>query len=109
MGPSRLSDRDYRNALDFVGEAHDAQDRDEFRAAILPGYRRLVGCDWASYNEVAGTTPMAAIVEPELPDWANDAWAEHAGENPLLQRFLRTRDGRAVRFSDVAPLQRLRR
>ena len=109
MGPPRLRDRDYRAALDFVGEAHDAQDRDEFRAVILPGFRDLVGCDWASYNEVAGTTPLAAIVEPELPDWAFDVWARYAAENPLLQRFLRTRDGRAVRFSDVATLPQLRR
>ncbi len=109
MASSRLSDRDYRAALDFVGEAYDAQDRDEFRAALLPGFDRLVGCDWASYNELVGTTPVAAIVEPELPDWAFDAWQEHAAENPLLLRYLRTRDGRAVRFSDIAPLAELRR
>lgn len=48
MSPARLSDRDYRAALDFVGEAYDAQDREEFRAAILPGFRHLVGCDWSS-------------------------------------------------------------
>ncbi len=108
MGPPRLSDRDYRAALDFVGEAHDAQDRDEFRAVLLPGYRRLVGCEWASYNELAGTTPLAAIVEPDLPGWAADAWARHAGENPLLQKFLRTRDGRAFRFSDVTTPAQLR-
>jgi DNA-binding CsgD family transcriptional regulator len=109
VGPPRLSDRDYRAALDFVGEAHDAQDREEFRAVVLPGFRRLVGCEWASYNEVAGTTPLASIVEPEPPAWAFEAWERYAGENPLLQRYLRTRDGRAVRFSDVATLPQLRR
>jgi DNA-binding CsgD family transcriptional regulator len=106
---SRLSDRDYRAALDFVGDAYDAQDRDEFRGAVLPGYRRLVGCEWASYNELSGTTPVAAIVEPGLPGWAEDAWARYGGENPLLLRFLRTRDGRAFRFSDIASLPELRR
>jgi DNA-binding CsgD family transcriptional regulator len=109
VGPPRLSDRDYRAALDFVGEAHDAQDRGEFRAVVLPGFRRLVGCEWASYNEVAGTTPLAGLVEPELPRWAVDAWELHGGENPLLRRYLRTRDGRAVRFSDVTTLPQLRR
>jgi DNA-binding CsgD family transcriptional regulator len=106
---SRLSDRDYRAALDFVGDAYDAQDREEFRGAILPGYRRLVGCEWASYNELLGTTPIAAIIEPGLPDWADDVWARYAGENPLLLRFLETRDGRAIRFSDITPLPELRR
>jgi DNA-binding CsgD family transcriptional regulator len=109
VAPSRLSDRDYRTALDFVGEAYDAQDREEFRAAILPGYDRLVGCEWASYNELIGTTPIAAIVEPELPQWAYGVWEEVAAENPLLLRYLRTRDGRAVRFSDIVPLPELRR
>jgi DNA-binding CsgD family transcriptional regulator len=109
VASSRLSDRDYRAALDFVGEAYDAQDRDEFRAALLPGFNRLVGCEWAGYNELVGTTPTAAIVEPELPGWAVEAWQRHAAENPLLLRFLRTRDGRAIRFSDVAPLPELRR
>jgi DNA-binding CsgD family transcriptional regulator len=109
VATSRLSDRDYRAALDFVGEAYDAQDRDEFRAALLPGFRRLVGSEWAAYNELAGTTPTAAIVEPDLPEWAFEAWQKHAAENPLLLRYLQTRDGRAVRFSDVAPLPELRR
>jgi DNA-binding CsgD family transcriptional regulator len=109
VASSRLSDRDYRAALDFVGEAYDAQDREEFRAAMLPGFRRLVGCEWAGYNELVGTTPTAAIVEPELPEWAFETWQRLGGENPLLLRYLRTRDGRAVRFSDVAPLSELRR
>ena len=106
---SLLRDRDYRAALDLVGEAHDSQDRDEFRAVLLPGFRRLVDCEWASYNELSGTTPVAGTSEPAIPTWAAAAWERHSGENPLLQRFLRTRDGRPVRFSDVSHLAALRR
>ncbi|HTT93893.1 MAG TPA: helix-turn-helix transcriptional regulator [Solirubrobacterales bacterium] len=106
---AQLRESDLRAVLDFVGEAYDAQDREEFRAAILPGFRRLVPSTYASYNELAGTTPVATLAEPELPDWATAAWERHAPENPLLQRYLATRDGRAVRFSDVAPARELRR
>lgn len=104
-----LRERDFRAVLDFVGEAHDAQDREEFREMVLPGFRRMIPSDYASYNELAGTVPVATIAEPELPAWAHPAWERYAPENPLLQRYLRSRDGRAVRFSDVAPARELRR
>jgi DNA-binding CsgD family transcriptional regulator/PAS domain-containing protein len=106
---AQLRESDFRAVLDFVGDAYDAQDRDEFRAAILPGVQRLVPSTYASYNELAGTTPVATLAEPELPGWALPAWERYAPENPLLQRYLRTRDGRAIRFSDVAPVRELRR
>src|SRR6201996_1374247 len=106
---SGLGEGDFRAVLDFVGEVHDAQDRDEFRAIVLPGYRRLVPALHVSYNEIEGDgRVLAAIVEPELPAWALPAWERHAGENPLLRRYLRTRDGRALRFSDVYSRRRLR-
>ncbi len=106
---AQLRESDFRAVLDFVGDAYDAHDRDEFRAAILPGFQRLVPSTYASYNELLGTTPVATLAEPELPGWAAPAWERYAPENPLLQRFLRTRDGRAIRFSDVAPARELRR
>jgi DNA-binding CsgD family transcriptional regulator len=105
---SELRERDFRAALDFVGEVHDAQDRDEFRAILLPGYRALVPALHVSYNEIVdGSRVATAIVEPELPAWAVTGWERHAGENPLLQRYLRTRDGRALRFSDVVSRREL--
>jgi hypothetical protein len=39
---SELRERDFRAALDFVGEVHDAQSREEFRSVLLQGYRSLV-------------------------------------------------------------------
>ncbi len=106
---SELRPSDFRAALDLVGDVHDAQDRDEFRAILLAGYRNLVPAFHVSYNEIAeGGRVEATIVEPELPGWAIPAWERYAGENPLLQRYLRTRDGRALRFSDVLSPKELR-
>lgn len=105
---SELRERDFRAALDFVGEVHDTQSREEFRSVLLHGYRSLVPAEHISYNEIEGEGRVAAaIVEPELPAWAYPAWERYAGENPLLQRYLRTRDGRALRFSDVISPQQL--
>lgn len=99
---AELREHDFRAALDLVGEVHDAQDREEFRSILLPGYRALVPALHVSYNEIVGGAEVAvAIVEPEMPEWAVAAWSQYAEENPLLRRYLRTRDGRALRFSDV--------
>jgi ATP/maltotriose-dependent transcriptional regulator MalT len=40
-------------------------------------------------------------MRPEVDARYYDRWARHAHENPLLRRYLETRDGRAYRFSDV--------
>jgi DNA-binding CsgD family transcriptional regulator len=105
-----LSERDLHAVLDFVGEAYDAQDRAEFRSVLLPGIHRLVTSEYVSYNEVEqGTRAAVSIVSPDLPAWAHRAWGRHAAENPLLQNYLRTRDGRSLRFSDVTSSEQLRR
>jgi DNA-binding CsgD family transcriptional regulator len=105
-----LSERDLRAVLDFVGDAYDAQDLAEFRSTLLPGIHRLVASDYVSYNEVEqGNKAAVSIVLPELPAWAAAAWQLHAAENPLLQRYMRTRDGRPLRFSDVATSEELRK
>ncbi len=99
-----------RAVLDFVGEAYDAQNLAEFRSVLLAGFPRLVASDYVAYNEIeAGQRVAVAITEPEAPAWAVAVWGEYAAENPLLQRYLRTRDGRSLRFSDVIPLAELRR
>lgn len=106
---NQLRERDFRATLDFVGEVYDCDDLDEFRSAVLPGFRRLVSAEHFSYNEIAdGSEVLAAIVEPELPEWAVPVWGRHAGENPILRRYLRTRDGRTTRFSDVVTRQEFR-
>ena len=105
-----LSERDLRSVLDFVGEAYDAQDLAEFRTVLLPAIHRLVRSDFVAYNEVEQSDRTGlSITSPELPDWAQLAWGRHAGENPLLQRFLRTRDGRSRRFSEVVSPDELRK
>lgn len=97
-----LRDRDVRALLDLVGEANGADDLDEFRAAVIPGVRRMVPAEIVSYNEVAGDGDvLAAISDPVLPAAFHGAWAAHAHEHPLLRRLLRTHDARPYRFSDV--------
>jgi DNA-binding CsgD family transcriptional regulator len=41
------------------------------------------------------------VVAPAQPEHLHRAWAEWAFQNPLMERYIRTRDGRPYRFSDV--------
>src|SRR5882757_2060370 len=98
----RLSERDVRAVLDLVGEANDAEDLTEFRAGVMPALRRLLPADFVAYNElVDGGVPVATICDPIAPEEQLTSWARYAAQNPLYQRFVRTRDGRAYSFSDV--------
>jgi DNA-binding CsgD family transcriptional regulator/GAF domain-containing protein len=95
--------QDVHAVLELVGDVHHADDLDEFRATILAGLPRLVATDYVSYNEVPRSGgPGVALVAPDLPPWAYERWERYGAQNPLVARFVRTRDGRAYRFSDVA-------
>jgi DNA-binding CsgD family transcriptional regulator len=105
-----LRESDVHAVLQLVGDVHDADDLDDFRAMLLASLPELVPTDYVSYNEVTlAEGPGVAIVAPELPDWAYAAWAKHGAQNPLIQRHLRTRDGRAYRMSDVVTRAELHR
>jgi DNA-binding CsgD family transcriptional regulator len=110
MAAAALRERHFRAVLDLVGEAHDANDLAEFRDVLLPGLRRMVPAEHASYNELRGAGEvLAAIVVPDVPLELYPVWQAHAAQNPLVARFVRTRDGRAYRFSDVMTRAELRR
>jgi DNA-binding CsgD family transcriptional regulator len=105
-----ISAADLRKVLDFVGEAHGAGDLQELRTFLPSGLGYLVRTDWASYNEVgADGTVHAAVSVPEVPQELVGEWVRYAHQNPLATRHVRTRDGRAYRFSDVAERAQLDR
>ena len=88
--------------LDLVGEVGGLLDIHEFRFGLLDALRRAVPADWISVNDL-GPDPESAfvLVDPPFPRAAHEVFARLAHENPLVARFMRTRDGRAYRFSDV--------
>lgn len=103
-----LTSRQLRTLLEVVGETNGAADLAELRALVLPAVRRLIPADYCSYNEIAADgSPALAIVDPPVPDEYHAAWARLGGQNPLLQRYLRTQDGRPYRFSDVVSREEL--
>ncbi len=104
-----LGDREYRAVLDVVGEVHDAGSVAEMRALVLPALRHMVAAEYASYNEVGPDHALIGIADPELPDWAYEAWERHWTQNPLVQRHASTRDSRPYQWTDVVEPKEFRR
>jgi DNA-binding CsgD family transcriptional regulator len=94
--------------LQLIGETHGILDLAELREEMLVALERAVRCDWVSLNDI-GDDPAdtVAILRPPLARRWHELFASLADENPLLQRWLQTRDGRAYRFSDVADWEAL--
>ena len=96
--------------LRLVADVCGLLDITEFRHGLLDALNRALPSKYVSLNEI-GPTPdtVAVIVRPELAPVYYERFAQHAHENPLLQRYLRSRDGRAYRFSDVIAAAELHR
>jgi DNA-binding CsgD family transcriptional regulator len=92
--------------LDLVGEVTGLLELDELRTGLLHALLRAVPARWASLNEV-GPDRVVAVVEPHLDEEWFARFGELAEQNPIYQHFLRTRDGRANRFSDVTTREQL--
>lgn len=94
--------------LELIGDVCGLLDLDELRWGMLHALHRALPSDYVSLNDV-GPTPeqVVSIMEPDAPAHLYDRWREHAQENPLLQRYLRTLDGRAYRFSDLVSQEQL--
>ncbi len=95
--------------LELVGEVFGLLEMAELRDGMLAALVAAVPCDWVSLNDV-GPSPgeTFAIVRPALaPRW-HKAFARHVHQNPMLVHWLRTRDSRAYRFSDLASEEELR-
>ncbi len=88
--------------LELIGDVPGISDLFELREGLLDALDRAVPSDFVSINEI-GPNPadLQSVIRPAVPEHLHDVWAMHGHENPLVERFGRTRDTRAYRFSDV--------
>jgi DNA-binding CsgD family transcriptional regulator len=87
--------------LQLLEEIHGVVELAELREALLVALERAVPSDYVSINEIRpDPKDIVVLMRPEVPELEHK-FALHAHENPLIQRFARTRDTRAYRFSDV--------
>jgi DNA-binding CsgD family transcriptional regulator len=95
--------------LELIGDMVGLVEIAEFRTGLLRALQHAVPADWISLNDLSpDPSQTVVLIEPPFPSESHALYARHAYENPLLRRYLRTRDGRAYRFSDVASAAELR-
>lgn len=83
---------------------------EEFCAGLLTALRRSVPADWSALHELPADLPRTvSLTEPAVPAELHLAFARYGLENPLVAYYLRTRDGRATRFSDLVTRRELHR
>jgi DNA-binding CsgD family transcriptional regulator len=99
-----------KRVLALIGEMIGLLDLDELTQALLHVLRQAVPAEWCALNEVPAHPPETiSLTDPPLPAAMHEAFARYAQQNPIADYFLRTRDGRATRFSDLITRQQLHR
>lgn len=91
-----------------MGDVCGLLDIEELRQGMLEAIRRALPSEYVSLNDI-GPEPgeVVALMEPDTTPEIHELWSLHAHENPLLANYLRTQDGRAMRFSDVISREEL--
>jgi len=98
----------YAQLVDLLEEVIGVTDLDEFHHGLLRGLQRAVPSDWVSLNDLGpGPEDVAVVLTPEPPPDLLEIFIHLREQNPLISYLERTRDGRAMRFSDVATEEEL--
>ena len=85
-------------------------DLDELCHGLLRALREAVPAEWCALNELPAALPhTVSITEPEVPPGMHVAFARYGGQNPVVEYYLKTGDGRAMRFSDLITRRELHR
>ena len=104
----RLSERNLHAVMTFLRNAYAQPDLDAFARVVVGDITRAIGAQRVSYNEVhpkRGT--IRALIRPaDTYPWLNGRQYQ---EHPVMQSFVRTRDGRARKLSDFLTRDELHR
>ena len=94
--------------LELIGDMQGLLELNEFRYELLHALRRAVPAEWVSINDI-GPDPdsIVVIADPQPPAELFEPFASYAYQNPLVDLYARTRNGRTMRFSDVITPEQL--
>lgn len=104
-----LSASSLHKLLRATAQATEFSDLAEFRTGVIGLAHELVPCESVSYNEIRPGSDAIVVADPHewLTEESIETFARLAGENPLIEYYVRTGDGRPVRFSDFVSRRRL--
>jgi DNA-binding CsgD family transcriptional regulator len=88
--------------LGLIGDTTELLEIGQFRVRLLESLRRAVPADWAGLSDV-GSDPdsIVELVDPPIPPDLSRVFRELAYQNPLVQHYDATHDGRTLRISDL--------
>lgn len=91
-----------RRLLDLLGDTVELLELAEFHQRLLMALRSAVPADWVGLNDI-GPDPesIVVIVDPPSEPELFELFTRLAHQNPLIERYDATHDGRALRISDV--------
>jgi DNA-binding CsgD family transcriptional regulator len=93
----------HARVLELLGELSPLLPVDEFADRLLLTLQSTFRSDYISLNQVAAEPERNwSIVQPPLSADHHATFYRLALQNPLAERFLRTRDGRPLRISDIS-------
>jgi DNA-binding CsgD family transcriptional regulator len=99
-----------KRTLEIVGEVIGLLDLQELCHGMLRALREAVPAEWCALNELPANLPHTiSLTEPPVPLEMHTAFAKYGLQNPLAAYYLRTDNGRAMRFSDLLTRRELHR
>jgi DNA-binding CsgD family transcriptional regulator len=99
-----------KRTLEIVGEVIGLLDLEELCHGMLRALREAVPAEWCALNELPANLPHTiSLTEPPAPPELHVAFAKYGLQNPLAAYYLRTNNGRAMRFSDLVTRRELHR
>jgi DNA-binding CsgD family transcriptional regulator len=99
-----------KRTLEIVVEVIGLLDLEELCRGMLRALREAVPADWCALNQLPADLPHTiSLAEPEVPRKLHVVFAKYALQNPLVDYYMRTMDGRALRFSDLLTRRELHR
>jgi DNA-binding CsgD family transcriptional regulator len=106
----RIPSTTERRVLALIGDVMGLLDLEELFRGLIVSLREAVPADWCALHELPPELPHTlSLTEPPVPLEFHESFARLAFQNPLVEHYLRTRDGRATRFSDVVTRRELHR
>ncbi len=94
--------------LTLIGEVIGLLELGELSHGLLRALREAVPAEFGAINELPANLPHTiSIADPPQPPEVHHHFARYASQNPIANHFLRTRDGRATRFSDLVSRREL--
>lgn len=108
----RLRQRDLDTLFSYLPELYAHRDLEEFRSSVVKSISGVFPWEFASYNERDLRSHTNVFIPeptpPNLPE-AEEALDTYVGENPVVNYYYQTGDGRALRISDFLTQREFRR